>query len=77
MVLGILALGAAVSTIIDINEATKGTQGYEGNRKAANRKARVHLVSVCELRDRGQIQIHGAKVVLRNGYVSRLLFAHL
>ena len=75
MVLGILALGAAVPTVIGINEATKGTQGYKVNRKAANRKARVHLVSVCKLRDRGQI--YGAKVVLRNGYVSRLLFAHL
>jgi len=77
MVLGILGLGAAVPTIIGLNEATKGTQDHEANRKEANRKARIHLVSLCELTAasrRYREQIHGAKVVLRNGYVSRSLF---
>jgi hypothetical protein len=73
MVLGIIALATAVPTIIGVNEATKGTQDHEQKRRDANRKARVHLISTCELTaasGRFREQIQNAKVVLRDGYVS-------
>lgn len=68
--LGILGLLAAIPTIVGVNEATKGTQDHEEQRREANRKARVHLISTCELTatsGRFREQIQDAKVVLRHG----------
>lgn len=73
MIGSLIGLAAAIPTIAALNQATQGTQDYEEQRREANRKARVHLIATCALTAasaKERQQIHNAKIVLRDGWVS-------